>query len=302
MRKTCRALAILMLIICMALPACAEDNRALMLDYEPLPLDAPPYAAQTEALPIACAPDDFAHLLLNNPNDPLLQSLWEAISFTPSADNQQIAIDLPGGGGITFPCTDEFLTRQSFAEVGAELVYFGRPHDQIYAFLFLQTDGAWQLIDCLYAFEGAKLYQHGDAAWLVGQGIMSATQETRRYERWYNLRTRNIDVSYVTEAFVDAGEHHPDLYQQRMQSTASFGGGSLKIVQYLGLIQWQNYYTGENLLIRQLDDLARVQIYVYNPETHALEQAGVWQYENASPILLESLSADLFLDGIIEAQ
>ncbi|MDR0929981.1 MAG: hypothetical protein LBM74_09785 [Oscillospiraceae bacterium] len=299
MRRTCRTLALIALIVSLALPACAEDSRALMLDYEPLPLDAPPASAQTEALPIACAPDAFADLLLENPNDPLLQPLWEAIFFTPSADNQQIAIDLPGGGGITFPCTEEFLTRHSFAEAGAELVCFGSRGYCSYAFLFLQTDGAWQLADCLYNFEDAKLYRSGETAWLAGQGIEDSTQETRRYERWYNLRTRAIDVSYVTEAFVNAGEHHPDLYQQRMQSTASFGGDALKIVQYLGLIQWQNYYTGEDLLVRQRDNLARVTIYRYNPDTYALEQAGIWVYENASPTLLENMNADLFLNGQI---
>ena len=327
MRKHCRAnlFSAILLVILLAQASAAfatEDFRSMMLAAEAPAQNFGSLSQRAGDFPLACSPDGFVSILKGEHDDASLQNVWTVLAFARSGDGQEMIIDLPGGGGITFPCTDEYIWRQSFPDIqllgkphDAELVCFGVRDYYNFAFVFLKDVDGWQLIDCLYTFDKPVLQFNTETAWLVGEGILDASQEGRHFVQWYNLLTRRMDVSFLDWGSQVAEWDNTDRYDTRVLSRSAFSTHTfqdengrdtidcaLKVVKYLCLVQYHQNYTDDEFA-EQRDALTQVDIYRYSQETHALSLAGSWRYENASPAFIENGHYSSFLDnGMVAKQ
>lgn len=310
------ALVFLMILAFCGCSAFAQSgHRATTLANEPKPLPGS-LNEQHPFDPIEMTPDAFVAVLTGKTSSPALSLLFESLHFRLGKDEITIG---QLGGYITFNRSLEHIQLQTFESVvvagrpsNIEIVYYGTPYYENYAFFFMQSENQpWRLIDCVYNYADAEIQQNSRMSWLVGHGDQSATQEGIRFDTWYNPYARRVDVSIITSGNQIASwdTDRSDVVVMSRSSFYSYtytdeagqvvDDTAVSVAKYVALENMKDMYSsdGEDRRLIQLDAYQQLDVYIFDADTCSLTPAGSWQFENASPVLLEGYTYGLFLEG-----
>lgn len=312
-------LAILAIVMILALCGCSalaqSEHRTTTLANEPKPLPGS-LNQQYPFDPIEMTPDEFVEVLLGQTPSPALSLLFELSHF--ALEDGAITIGQPGGY-ITFYRAAEETERQRFENISIagspsdiEIVYYGTPYYHNYAFFFIRSgEQSWRLIDCIYNYADAEVQHNSRMSWLVGHGDQSATQEGIRFDTWYNPYVRRVEVSVITSgnqiASMDIDKtdvvvmSRPSFYNYTYTDEAGqvVDDTAVSVAKYVVLENMKDMYssTGDSLQLIQLDAYQQLDVYTFDADAYSLTLAGSWQFDNASPVLLEGYTHGLFLEG-----
>lgn len=304
----------MILAICGCSAFAQNEYRAMTLANEPKPLPGS-LNQQYPFDPIEITPDELAAVLSGQAPGQALSTLFELLHFT--AEDGVIQIGQQDGSYIVLNRSEDQIQRQNFEDVVAsivsniEIVYFGTPYYNNYAFFFAQSgDQPWRLIDCIYNYADAEIQHNSRTSWLVGHGDQSGTQEGIRFDMWYNPYARRVEVSIITRGnqIVSWDTDRSDVvvmsrstfynYTYTDEAGQVVDDTAVSVVKYVALENMKDMYSdvqGSTRLI-QLDDYQQLDVYTFDADTHSLAHAGSWQFENASPVLLEGYTYSFFLD------
>ena len=316
MRNLLRCIWPLLCILCLALPAGAEELREALFAAEPEPIAFRSVQADDPFEPISCGPATLAAALRGRENPQALGSFFQHMGW--KLGEEQIEFDTPNRFGYAGILRDGDITRKPWLRVMVggqerdyEILTFGHLYNAC-TFLFQKDEGGrWELVDCLPDFGQVTSETNGENTWLVGLCEEFATQEGKVYEWWYNLATRETDITLVREATtiaVSAPEGHYRAYVLSEPYSTSYAyeeqgrqivDHHVVVPKYASLCEWESG-AADVEIIRQVDEYTQVDLYSYDQAGHALRHAGTWTFDSLSPATMRYMNPGFFASGMVQ--
>ena len=167
-----------------------------------------------------------------------------------------------------------------------------------YVFVFLQREGGpWQLTDCLTNFFSLRIVANEHTAWLLGGDLGHGTGYHVAFENWYNPQTRAIEVFYPRQGRIA----YLAPFRYGIQSVTSADSGFFMddfITVSTGLSvadnQPQRFQIDATLL--EVDSLARVALYQYDPQNFSLSPYPVRRFPGVSLSTVASMLPSEWLE------